>query len=255
MTFDLGILPGYAVTFMLIFARIGSILMLVPGFGEQAIPARLKVAMGLAITLAFFPLISGQFQVSTQSLGEIGRAIGWELFVGLAIGFALRLLMATLQVAGSTIAMQLNLSFAEAVDPTQSQNSVLVANFLNTAGITLILVTDLHHMALAGLVDSYKLFSPSAAFPIGDFSAMSVQTIAEAFRVGLEISAPFIVFGLIFQFGLGLLSRLMPQMQVFFVATPAAIGIGFVVLLVTLGSVFTLYLGHADTVFSRFLAR
>lgn len=255
MQFDAGILPGYAVTFMLIFARIGSILMLLPGLGEQAIPARLKVSLGLAITLALFPLVSGQYQVSTQSLAAVGGSLGRELLIGLAIGFALRLLMATLQVAGSTIAMQLNLSFAEAVDPTQNQNSVLLSNFLNTAGITLIFVTDLHHMALAGLADSYKLFSPGAAFPVGDFSAMSVQTVAEAFRVGLEISAPFIVFGLIFQFGLGVLSRLMPQMQVYFIATPAAIGIGFLVLLLTIGAIFSLYLAHADTVFGRFLAR
>src|SRR5258708_3261887 len=149
---------------MLIFARVGSILMLMPALGEQAIPPRLKLTLALAIVFIFYPLIGNLYSTLPQSLGGLAGVFGGELLIGLAIGFALRILLAALQVAGSTIAMQLNLSFAEAVDPTQSQNSVLVGNFLNVTGITLIFVTDLHHAAIAGLLDSYKLFRPGAPF-------------------------------------------------------------------------------------------
>ena len=254
MKIDFGLLPSIATLFMLIFARVGSILMLMPGLGEQVIPVRLKLTLALAIALVFYPLVGNAYGTVPQTPAALGLLFGGELLLGLAIGFALRLLMATLQVAGSAIAMQLNLSFAEAVDPTQSQNSVLVANFLNVTGVALIFATDLHHMAIAGLLDSYKLFRPGTNLFVGDFGSMAVMTVAESFRVGLEIAAPFIVFGLVFQFGLGVLSRLMPQLQVYFVATPAAIAIGFVLLMLLTGAIFTLYLNHADTVFGRFLA-
>lgn len=239
---------------MLIFARVGAILMLMPALGERSIPVRIRLSFALALSLTLYPMLSGQFDAIPASVAGLAALFGGELIVGFAIGFAMRLLLAALQVAGSAIAMQLSLSFAESVDPARGQHSVLLANFLTVTAITLIFVTNLDHLAIAGVVDSYTLFEPGAIPPAGDFSTMAIGTIAEAFRVGVQIAAPFIVFGLIFQLGLGVLSRLMPQVQIFFVAMPATIGLGLLVLLLVIGTIMTWYLGHAETVFGRFLA-
>jgi flagellar biosynthetic protein FliR len=252
VTFDL--LPQVAFVFMLIFARVGAILMLMPALGERSIPVRVRLGFALALSLTLYPMLSARYGVVPANLAAAAALFGGELIIGFAIGFAMRLILAALQVAGSAIAMQLSLSFAESVDPAQEQHSVLIANFLTVTAITLIFVTDLDHVALAGVVDSYTLFEPGVLPPAGDFSMMAIRTISEAFRVGVQIASPFIVFGLIFQLGLGILSRLMPQIQIFFIAMPATIGLGFLVLLLLIGTIMTWYLGHAEAVFGRFLA-
>ena len=103
-------------------------------------------------------------------------------------------------------------------------------------GITLIFATDLHHLVIAALNDSYTLFQPGDIPLLGDVAALTTRTIAAAFRIGIQLSAPFLVFGLLFNLGLGVLSRLMPQMQVFFVGIPLSILLGFLILLLVVGA-------------------
>jgi flagellar biosynthetic protein FliR len=252
VTFTLA--PQMALVFMLIFARIGAILMLMPALGERSIPSRLRLSFALALTFTLYPLLSARYGDVPATLGRLLILFGTELVIGLAIGFSMRLVLSALQVAGSAISMQLSLSFAESVDPTQGQHSMLLSNFLTVTAITLIFATDLDHVAIAGLVDSYQLFEPGRIPSVGDFSMMAIQTIAESFRIGVQIAAPFIVFGLVFQLGLGVLSRLMPQIQIYFIAMPASIALGFLVLFLLIGTIMTWYLGHVEAVFGRFVA-
>jgi flagellar biosynthetic protein FliR len=142
----------------------------------------------------------------------------------------------------------MGLGFVTAIDPTQGQQGAIVGNFLTLLGTTLLFATDLHHLLIAALHDSYRLFRPGEVPFSGDIASLTVQTIASAFRLGVQLSAPFIVFGLLFNFGLGILSRLMPQMQVFFVGLPLSILIGFVVLILVLGTMMTVYLGYIEGV-------
>jgi flagellar biosynthetic protein FliR len=152
--------------------------------------------------------------------------------------------ISALQVAGSVIAQQLGLGFVTAVDPSQGQQGLLVGNFLTLLGITLIFATDLHHLVIAGLHDSYRLFTPGEVPVSGDIATLVTRTIANAFRVGIQLSAPFLVFGLVFNVALGVLSRLMPQMQVYFVAVPLSIIIGFLILLIVVGAMMGSFLNY-----------
>jgi flagellar biosynthetic protein FliR len=113
---------------------------------------------------------------------------------------------------------------------------VIVANFLSMLGLTLIFATDLHYLVIAALNDSYRLFAPGAVILVGDVASLMTKTVGGAFKVGIQLSAPFLVFGLLFNLGLGLLSRLMPQMQVFFVGLPLSILLGFLILIVVVGA-------------------
>jgi len=112
----------------------------------------------------------------------------------------------------------------------------------------LLFATDLHHLVIAALHDSYSLFAPGETMITGDIAALVTRTIAAAFRVGVQLSAPFLVFGLLFNLGLGVLSRLMPQMQVFFVGLPLSILLGFLILLLVIGAMMSLFLGHVEDV-------
>ncbi len=144
------------------------------------------------------------------------------------------------------IAQQLGLGFVTAVDPTQGQQGVLVGNFLTLLGVTLIFATDLHHLVIAALNDSYSLFRPGEIPLLGDVAALTTRTVAAAFHIGIQLSAPFLVFGLLFNLGLGVLSRLMPQMQVFFVGMPLSILLGFLILLLVVGAMMGTFLGSFE---------
>src|SRR5690606_29183058 len=122
---------------------------------------------------------------------------------------------------------QIGLGFVTAVDPTQDQQSVILANFLTILGLTLIFATDTHYLVIAALNDSYTLFQPGELMPSGDVAALATKAFTMAFTIGVQLAAPFIIFGLIFNLGLGLLARMMPQMQVYFVGVPLSILAGF----------------------------
>jgi flagellar biosynthetic protein FliR len=151
-------------------------------------------------------------------------------------------------VAGSVVAQQLGLGFVTAVDPTQNEQGVIVGNFLALLGVTLIFATDLHYLIIAALDDSYTLFRPGEVPVVGDITALVTKTTSSAFRIGVELSAPFLVFGLLFNIGLGVLSRLMPQMQVFFVGLPLSILIGLFILVLVMGPMMGTFLGYVGDV-------
>jgi flagellar biosynthetic protein FliR len=248
MKIDISFLPALAATFMLVFARIGTMVMLLPGLGELSVPVRVRLTVALVLAAVLLPLHRNAYSVDLRSFGPVVALLGQELFIGAVLGLTARLTISALQVAGSVIAQQLGLGFVTAVDPTQGQQTVIVGNFLTILGVTLVFVVDLHHLVIAALNDSYALFRPGDLPLIGDVAALTTRTIADAFRVGIQLSAPFLVFGLLFNLGLGVLSRLMPQMQVFFVGIPLSILIGFLILLLVVGAMMGVFLGSVETV-------
>jgi len=252
---DVTLLPQVAFMFLLIFARIGTMVMLMPALGEQGIPTRIRLGIALSMTLVMYPMASAAYpaQMPPTVLGLVTLAAG-EFIVGFFVGLAARLVLSAMVVAGSTIASQSGLAMAQAFDPAQGTQGVIFGNFLSIFGITMIFVTDLHHLVVAGIHGSYTLFPPGEWMPVGDLAKYAVMTVADAFRVGIQISTPFLAFGLIFYLGLGILNRLMPQIQIFFVAMPANIAMGVLLLFLLLGTLITWYLSHVEDVLNRFVA-
>src|SRR4051795_1678359 len=242
MQLNVSFLPAYGAAFILMFARIGTMLMLLPGLGEMSVPVRVRLTIALVLTLVLFPLHRAGYTIDLRSPGPVIVALGQELAIGVVLGLTARLTISALQVAGSVIAQQLGLGFVTAVDPTQGQQGLILGNFLALLGVTLIFATDLHHMVIAALHDSYRLFRPGEVPAVGDVSSLVTKTVASAFRVGIQLSGPFLVFGLVFNVALGVLSRLMPQMQVYFVAVPLSIMIGYLILLVVVGAMMGAFL-------------
>ena len=230
MRIDISLLPALAAAFMLVFARVGAMVMLLPGLGESNIPVRIKLAIALLLTLIILPLHRSAYQIDMGSLTPLLVLMLYEIIIGIVLGATARVTLAALQVAGSVIAQQLGLGFVTSVDPTnQGQQGLLIGNFLTLLGVTMLFTTDSHHLVIAALNDSYSIFSPGQLMPSGDIAALATRAFAAAFRIGMQLSAPFLVFGLVFNIGLGVLARLMPQMQVYFVGVPLSILAGFLV--------------------------
>jgi flagellar biosynthetic protein FliR len=248
MRLDVSFLPVLAAAFLLVFARIGTMVMLLPGLGELSVPTRVRLTVALVLTAILLPLHRNAYALDLRSLGPVMLTLGQEMLVGAVLGLTARLTMSALHVAGSVIAQQIGLGFVTAVDPHQGQQNVIVGNFLTVLAVTLIFATDMHHLVLAGLNDSYTLFRPGEIPLTGDIAALVTRTIAAAFRVGIQLAAPLLAFALLFNLGLGLLARLMPQMQVFFVGMPLSILGGFLILLLIIGAMMGVFLGHLEGV-------
>jgi flagellar biosynthesis protein FliR len=248
MRIDVSFLPALAAVFMLVFARVGAMVMLLPGFGESNIPVRIKLAIALLLTLIILPLHRDAYQVDITSMPSLGVLMVHEIIIGVVLGATARVTLSALAVAGSVIAQQLGLGFVTAVDPTQGQQGLLIGNFLTILGMTLLFATDSHHLVISALNESYRIFSPGELMPTGDVAALATRAFAAAFKIGMQLSAPFLVFGLVFNLGLGILARLMPAMQVYFVGVPLSIMVGFLIFALVITAMMGTYLNYFNGV-------
>lgn len=253
MTLTLDFLPQTAFTFLLIFARIGALTMTLPGVGDRTVPNRIRLVMALALTLILYPIVQPGLPSMPEALNAVLEAMFREMILGAAIGLSVRMILSGLMIAGAVIAVQTGLAFAQNIDPAQGVQSTLMAAFLSVLSVTLIFATDLHHLMLAAMHDSYQLFPAGQAYPTGDFAELIVVTVSNAFRIAVQLAAPFLVFGLIFYLGVGLLTRLIPQVQIFFIAMPANILLGFVLLFLLLSTVMFWYLDYFSTAMKPYL--
>lgn len=255
MRIDISLLPALAAAFMLAFARIGAMVMLLPGFGETNIPVRVKLSIALMLTMIIMPLHRAAYHVDMTSLTPMLVLMLQEILVGVVLGATARVTLAALSVAGSVIAQQLGLGFVTSIDPTQGAQGALVGNFLSILGMALLFATDTHHLVIGALSASYKAFAPGELIPSGDIAALATQAFTTAFKIGIQLASPFIVFGLVFNVGLGLLARMMPQMQVYFVGAPLSILIGFLIFGLVLAAMMGTFLGYFEGVIHEMMPR
>ena len=255
MKVDISFLPAVAAAFLLTFARIGTMVMLIPGLGEQNLPSRVRLTMALVLTAILMPAHQQAYHVDLKELGLVILLLLQEIVIGAVLGLTARLAISALQIAGTVVAQQLGFGFVTAVDPTQNQQGVLVGNFLTVLGIALIFATDLHYLVIAALNDSYYIFAPGEVPIVGDIAKHITQVVAGSFKIGIQLSAPFLVFGLLFNLGLGVLSRLMPQMQVFFIGLPLSILLGLLLLLFVIGAMMGTFTGYVEGVLNDLAPR
>lgn len=254
MRFDVSMLPALAAAFLLTFARVGSMVMLMPGVGESNLPARVRLAIALALTAVMMPAHQAAYAgVNLNTMGPVLLMLFQEIMIGVLLGLTARLAISALQTTGSVAAQQLGLGFVTAVDPTQNQQGMLVGNFLALLGVALIFATDMHHLVIEAMNDSYTIFKPGEVPLTGDMAQHITKVIATAFRIGIQLAAPFLAFGLLFNLGLGVLSRLMPQMQVFFIGLPLSILLGLFLLLLVMGALMGTFVGYLEGVLGQLL--
>ena len=247
MTVGLDWLPNTAFLYLLLFSRIGAILMLMPALGEDMIPMRMRLSFALAFTLVVYPLLSPQLPSMPADFMAIVGLIFHELAIGIMLGAIVRITVMATQVAGAIIAFQAGLSAAMAADPTQvGVQGAVFGSFLSFLGMVLIFATDLHHVALAATYDSYAIFPLETPLMFDDAAQLAIRTVAGAFGVGVQMAAPFIVFGLVFNLGAGILARLMPALQVFFLLMPANIILGLVLFAMLLAMMMGWYLSSFE---------
>ncbi|MGD1876890.1 MAG: flagellar biosynthetic protein FliR [Kiloniellaceae bacterium] len=247
------LLPEQAFSLLLVFVRLGSALMLMPGFGESYISPRIRLLIALTVTVVVQPVLPiGALPPLPDNAMALFLLIFGEVFIGFFLGSLSRILMSALSIGGMMIATVTGLANALTNDPTAAQQGSIAGSFLSMLALMIIISLDLHHQLLRGVIESYSLFVPGQPLIIGDFSAMITRVVAKAFLLGFQMASPFIAVALIFNLGLGLLSRLMPQMQVFFIAIPLQIVIGMGILMIALPALLGWFIGGFQDVMLPF---
>lgn len=227
--------------------------MLLPALGETAIPTRIRLVMALSISFLIYGLVRASLPPMPASPYMIFMMVLFEILIGILIGSSIRLLLSALHTAGTLIAMQTGLAMAQAFDPAQGAQSALMSTFLTLMAVVLIFITNMHHMMIAAMYDSYILFPVGAHLEMADFAEVVIRTVASSFFLGVQIASPFMVYGLIFNVGLGILARLMPQLQVFFIAMPLNIAAGFLILGMVLSASMAWFLQNMEVSLGAYL--
>ena len=240
--------------FFLIFARVGTAFILLPGFSAIYVSPRLRLLFALAVSFVLLPVLGPTLPGLPESPAELGLILVAEIAIGAFLGVIASLLVAALQVAGTVIALIASMSNAFIQDPLAEQQSAVVAGFLTSIGIILIFVTDLHHLMFYAVASSYTLFVPGQPLELGDMTELLARNYADSFTLGLRMSAPILLTGFTYYIGLGLLTRLMPQMPVFFIGLPIQIAMSITVLMVTLSGTMLVFLDYYQQGLQAFIA-
>jgi flagellar biosynthetic protein FliR len=240
--------------FLLVFCRLGSAIMLLPGFGEAYVTARIRLLLAVMFSIILAPTLHTLPAVPATVPG-LAYVVTAEIAIGVFIGGLSRMLIATMNIAGSIIAFQSSLSSALTANIAgfQGQDTSL-GNLLSMSAVVLLFALDLHHLMLRGIADSYSLFAPGQFPLVSDFADHAAHMMSSIFTMALKLSAPNIVVGLMLYLGAGILTRLMPNMQIFFILMAPQLLLSFFMLMVTFASIEMWYMDYFRETLAGFLA-
>ena len=227
----------FAIGFLLVFARTGGLLMLMPMIGEQFVPMRIRLVLALFLSLLLLLPLKAVLGSAVASGSSVFGLLFLELCIGLGIGLMVRLVLLAADMASQFIAQSLGLSLGEVLNPTYETQSSSLGMFMSLLLVTFMVVTDAHHAVISAIAGSYMALPPGGGFETGDVSRLAIETAGNSLMLAVKIAAPFFAFGLLFNAGLGMVSKLMPQIQVTFLAVPLSVLAGFGLLIVLLGMV------------------
>ncbi len=230
----------------LVFARLSVVFLLMPGVSAGYIPVRLRLMVALMVTVLVLPIVQDTLPPEPGTPAELAKLLVIEVIIGGFIGGLIQILMAALEVAGHMMSMAVGLMNAFIDDPVADEQSAILIGFLNLVAVALIFIIGLHHVMILAIVDSYSLFQVSAPLFSEDMLSMIVALLVQAFHMAIRLAAPLVVFEMIFQVTSGILSRLSPQLNVFFVVLPAKIMLGVAILMIVLPTLMLTFMTYMD---------
>lgn len=222
-------LPSLTFALALVLCRVSMVVMLMPGLGEIEAPAMVRAGLSLGLAVLLLPSVATR--VPSLPDGMAGpQMVAAELLTGLALGWLARLPALALGMAGAIISTLIGLANVLQPDPALGGQSTALARLFGIAAPVLILATGLYTLPLSALAGSYNLIGPGGVLPAGDAAEFIVKVAGGALGLALQLSAPFVVAGIVFQFAVGLVARVAPQLQAFSIAAPGQLLGGMVLL-------------------------
>lgn len=222
--------------FMLTFVRIGAAMTIMPGVGDTFTPQSVRLYIALGLSLVLSPLVSQYIPDPVPTTAILFVLITMEFVTGIFIGTIARILMVALDTAGMAISMMSGLGSAQVFNPALATQGSLIGALLSVTGVLMLFATNMHHLLFLGLIGSYEMFPVGHVPDTGSMAELMARAVASSFLIGIQISAPFIVVSLLLYIGMGVLTRLMPQIQVFLLALPLQIMLSLLTLMLVLST-------------------
>jgi flagellar biosynthetic protein FliR len=224
---------GQFIVFLMLFARATAMVVVAPVIGHQNVPVQIKAGVGLFLAFVMYPLAAGKANVVSADFIPLVVVALKEIAAGLTIGFAAGLIFAGVRFAGDLISMDTSLSMAAMFDPEQNAQTSVLTEFLYLFLLMIFLLLNGHHFVFEALEMSYVAVPLGAMTFSGDASQVLIKLTGFMFIVAVKLAAPIIVSMFLVNVALSILSRVMPQMNIFAVAFPIKLAVGFAGLMVS----------------------
>lgn len=221
---------GHAFGLVLVLARVGATLALLPGLGEATIPAVVKAGMMLTLSILLLPIVEPGLPPRPGSEVALALMVATELANGLWFGWLARVLVTSLPLAGQFVADFAGLANVLLPNPELGPQTTAIAQLYAIAVPALILSTGLYTELLSAVVGFYHLIPPGTLAWVPDSAATTVAMVGRCFDLALRLAAPFILAAIAWHVAIGLVARLVPRLQIFFVALPGQIALGLLLL-------------------------
>ncbi|MBL3284692.1 Flagellar biosynthesis protein FliR [Rickettsiales endosymbiont of Paramecium tredecaurelia] len=216
-----GDLDNLVFSYFLVICRLASMIVLTPALGDRYISNNIKIPMILAISFVILPVVHDKFTHLTQAnLSQKCLCIFAECIIGVILGIGMYLYFLTIELISQIFAMQSSLSSATFFNPSLKIQIPVFGTFLVIYIVNLIFVTNSHHIFIEAFVESYDKFNVGQMLKTEDMSHMIVRLVGNSFILSFKLSAPCIIVSLALSIGGGILARLMPNLQIFFLITP-----------------------------------
>ncbi|TKW61917.1 MAG: flagellar biosynthetic protein FliR [Blastochloris viridis] len=225
----------------LLFTRVGAAVMVFPAISDPSVNIRVRLLITLGISFLLLPLLADKFPVMPTRTADVLLLLFGEMVIGLMLGLGARLMMAAMSLAGEIIAFLAGFQGASLFDPSTNTNSGAPSVFLTLCAGVVVLGLNMHHQLIQAAVESYSLFKPGVMPEVGDIATVYVEMMTVIMRLGLQLAAPVVVAGLLTNAMFGVLNRLVPQLQIFFISVPVTITVSVVLLVAGLGSMLQLW--------------
>jgi flagellar biosynthetic protein FliR len=244
-------LLSWSFAFMMVLCRCGAAIMLLPGIAEDGTPATLRVGLTVAITILILPPVSPLLPPPPASFPALVGLVCGELFAGGFLGWLARLVVLALPTAGQIISLATGMSSVLQPDANFGAQTAGIGRLFGIAAPVLLLASGAYLLPLSALADSYTAWPAGAAPPTTDIMQTVLQAVTSHFTLALRLASPFLLIGLVWQLGLGLLSRLVPQLQIYFAALPGQVLGGLLLLGLLSGSLAEIWLRETTESFGR----
>jgi flagellar biosynthetic protein FliR len=226
--------PREIIFFMLVLSRVAGIFAALPVFGGRRMPLRIKVITVVMITLVCFPTLSVALpQVPTDAF-TLALLVFSEVMVGLTLAFITQIIFAAVEFSGQIIGMQMGLTISSILDPSQGTQTQIMSVIQSLFATLMFLSLNIHHIFIRAIIDSFRVIPLGGWRLSGELINFLVIRTADIFIIGIRLAAPVMVALLLATVALGIMARAFPQMNIFMISLPLNIGLGLVVLGMTL---------------------
>ena len=206
--------------FILTFARLGATAMIMPGIGDSFVSTRIRLLIALSLSFVLTPVAMKYMPTPLPTSFDLYLLIMMEVIVGVFIGTIMRIFMSALDTAGMIISFQSGLANAQVFNPSFAAQGSLIGAFMSVTGVVVLFSSDLYLLLIYGLVDCYKIFPIGQLPAAGDMAQVVSKAVSASFLIGMKIALPFMIIALVLYVGMGVLARLIPQVQVFILSLP-----------------------------------